>query len=96
VFEEKITLEAEEMQELAYLVSEALARGDSRESVIADLSENGVPEDEAEDLVSSIEAQAYQIDAGPVQQESDGEGGYSWLIWVGIFVLFRILRHIFN
>lgn len=96
MFEEKITLEAEEMQELAHLVSEALASGDSRESVIADLSANGVPEDEAEALVCSIEAQAYQIDTGPVQQENDGEGGNSWLIWVGVFVAFRIIKHIFN
>lgn len=94
--DERITLEAEEMQELAHLVSEALARGDSRESVIADLSQNGIPEDEAEELVNLIEFQMYQIDTGPVQQGNSGEGGMSWLIWVGIFIGLKILSQIFN
>ena len=60
--DEKISLEDDEMQELAQLVAEALARGDSRESVIADLSKNGMSEGDAEEFVSLIEYQLYQID----------------------------------
>ena len=82
-------------QELAHLVAEALERGDSRESVIADLSKNGLPDDDAEELVNLVEYQMYQIDTGPAQHGGGGEG-MSWLIWVGAIILIRILSQLFN
>ena len=94
--DEKITLEDEEMQELALLVSEALARGDSRESIVADLSQNGMSDSDAEEFVSLVEYQMYQVDTGWAQRGGGGDGGLGWLIWIGAIVGINILSHIFN
>ena len=94
--DEKITLEDEEMQELALLVSEALARGDSRESIVADLSQNGMSDSDAEEFVSLVEYQMYQVDTGSAQHGGGGDGGLGWLIWIGAIVGINILSHIFN
>ena len=94
--DEKITLEDEEMQELALLVSEALARGDSRESIVADLSQNGMSDSDAEEFVSLVEYQMYQVDTGSAQCGAGGDGGLGWLIWIGAIVGINILSHIFN
>jgi len=92
---ENIKLENEEMQELAQLVSEALARGDSRESVIADLSQNGMSDNDAEEFVSLIEYHMYQVDAGAAHQGGGG-GGMGWLVWIGAIIGINILSQIFN
>lgn len=94
--DEKISLEDDEMQELAQLVAEALARGDSRESVIADLSENGMSEDDSEEFVSLIESQLYQIDTGPAQHAGGSDGGMGWLMWISVIVGINVLSQIFN
>ena len=95
--DEKITLETEEMQELAPLVYEALARGDSRESVIADLTQNGMSDDDAEEFVSLIELQMYQVETGPAHHGGGGGGeGMGWLVWIGAIVGINILSHIFG
>ena len=91
---EKITLEADEIQELSHLVLEALTRGDARESVIADLSQNGISDEEAEELVSLVEFQMY-VEANPTEQGSESDGA-SWLIWVGIIIGLKKLSHFFN
>ena len=96
--DEKISLEDDEMQELAQLVAEALARGDSRESVIEDLSKNGMSEGDAEEFVSLIEYQLYQVDAGSAHHGGGGggDGAMGWLVWIGVIVGINILSHIFN
>ena len=87
-----ISLEDEEMQALAQLVAEALERGDSRESVVADLANNGIPEDEAEGLVGLVEFQLYQVDTQPTRPaQSNSGGGMGWLIWIAIIVGLKIL-----
>ena len=91
---ETISLEDEEMQVLAQLVAEAIERGDSRESVLADLANNGIPEDDAENLVALVEHEMYQIDTGPRHRhrpQDDSGGGMGWLIWVAAIVGFKIL-----
>lgn len=94
--EEKITLEAEEIQELSELVFEAIARGDSRESVIADLSGNGISDDVAEELVVMAELKIYEIETASAQPTNEGDGGMSWLIWVGLIVGYKLLSLLFN
>ena len=95
--DEMIYLEDEEKDALAQLVAEALLNGESRESVLADLSDNGVPEDEAEELVTVVELQLLPIDVDLRQSESSGssEGGWGWLIWILVIVGFRILSALF-
>ena len=87
-----ISLEDEELQALGQLVAEALERGDSRESVLADLANNGIPEDDAENLVASVEFQMYQVDTGPSDHSQSGSGGgMGWLIWIAVIVGFKII-----
>ena len=95
---ETISLEDDEMDALAQLVAEAILSGDSRDSILADLSNNGIPEDEAEDLVSLVELQLFQVDVAdshPVGGSSDGGGGMGWLIWIVVIVVFKILANFF-
>ena len=80
--ENNISLQENELQELSVLVAEALIRGESREQVVADLANNGIDDEEAEVLVSTVEHQLYQIETqvGPV----DAGNGMGWLIWIAI------------
>ena len=94
--DEKISLEDEEMQELAQLVAEALVRGDSRESVVEDLSKNGMSDDDAEEFVSLIEYQLYQVDTGSAHHDGGGGEGLGWLVWIGVIIGINVLSHFFN
>ena len=81
------------MQVLAQLVAEALERGDSRELVLADLANNGIPEDEAEELVALVEFQLYEIDTQPIRPSQDSSGeGMGWLIWIAVIVGWRVIN----
>ena len=93
-----ISLEDDEMQVLAQLVAEALDRGDSRESVLADLSNNGIPKDEAKGLVNMVEFQLQQAAAPqPSGHSKTGSGGgMGWLIWIAVIVGFKILAALFK
>ena len=95
---ETISLEDEEMDALAQLVAEAILKGDSRETILADLSNNGIPEDEAEDLVSLVELQMFKVDVAadrPRNATNDGEGWMGWLIWIVVIVGFKIIAAFF-
>ena len=96
VADEKITLEAEEIQELSELVFEAIARGDSRESVLADLSQNGISDEVAEELVVMAELKIFEIETVSANPANKDDGGMSWLIWVGLIVGYKILSLLFN
>ncbi len=96
VADEKITLEAEEIQELSELVFEAIARGDSRESVLADLSQNGISDEVAEELVVMAELKIFEIETVSANPANEDDGGMSWLIWVGLIVGYKILSLLFN
>ena len=92
-----LSLEDDEMDALAQLVAEALLKGDSRESVLADLCNNGIPADEAEDLVSLVELQLFHVDIAssrPAASSSDG-GGLGWLIWIVVIAAFKFLSAFF-
>jgi len=80
--ENNISLQENELQELSVLVAEALIRGESREQVVADLANNGIDDEEAEVLVSTVEHQLYQVET-QVSPVDDGNG-MGWLIWIAI------------
>ena len=95
---ETISLEDEEKDALAQLVAEAIMKGDSRESILADLSNNGIPDDEAEDLVGLVELQLFQVDVAasrPKHNSSDDGGGMGWLIWILVIAGIKILSAFF-
>jgi len=94
--DENISLEDDEMQELAVLVAEALQNGESRDKVIADLAKNGMAPDEAEQFVSIVEYQLYQVDAHQSHGGGGGGEGMGWLIWIGIIIGINVLSRIFG
>lgn len=83
-----------EAQELAILVAQALANGESRESVIADLTNNGWDPAEANEYVTTIE---YHLAEARSRQGGAGGGeGMGWLLWIGGLLLFNLLSYLFN
>ena len=93
---ENISLEDDERDALARLVAEALLDGDSRKSVLADLSNNGIADEEAEELVSLVELQLNYVDvASNSHSANDGEGGMGWAVWIVVIVVIKILSAFF-
>ena len=84
-------IEPEEMQTLAMMVAEALQEGDSHEEIATDLVNGGWTQEEADQFVIAIE---YQLDAVEASSNS-GEGNWGWIIWIGVFILFKILSRLF-
>ena len=85
-----ISLQEDELQELSVLVAEALIGGESREQVVADLTNNGIADEEAEALVSTVEYQLYQVETHVGQADSGGSGA-GWLIWIAIALGMKLL-----
>ena len=84
-------IEPEEMQTLAIMVAEALQDGDSHEEIATDLVNGGWTQEEADRFVVAID---YQLDA--VEASSGGgEGNWGWIIWIVVFIVFKILQRLF-
>jgi len=89
---EEQAMQQAEMQELAVLVAKALAKGESRESVIADLTKNGWEHADADEFVGSIE---YHMENAQHQHSGGGEG-MGWLLWIGGILLINFLSYVFG
>jgi len=87
-------IEPEEMQMLAIMVAEALQEGDSYEEIATDLVNGGWTQEEADQFVVAIDYQLNAVEASS-SSSSAGEGNWGWLIWIGIFILFKILSRLF-
>lgn len=96
--EDNINLEDNEMQQLAMLVAKALNDGDSPQEVVAELVNNGMEQNEAEELVAIVEMQLYQAQHPTHHQGGGGGGGegMGWIIWIGLIIGFNVLSQIFN
>ncbi len=93
--ENNISLQEDELQELSVLVAEALIGGESREQVIADLANNGIGQQEAEALVSTVEHQLYHVEPH-VGEVDGGSGGMGWLIWIAIGLGAKVISWLFQ
>lgn len=84
----------EELQQLAELVADALAKGEDHEQIVGDLVSNGWDERSAKKFVRSVE----QMMHAPQQQHHGGDegGGFGWLIWIGVLILINGLSYVFN
>lgn len=80
----------DEIEELTILVAENLQNGEDPDEIAQQLVENGWAEEDAIGFVDSIQ---YRIQP---EEESSGGGGMSWLIWIGIILLFRLLSYLFD
>ena len=83
--------EADEIEALTMLVAENLQEGEDPDEIAQQLVASGWEEDDAIGFVHSIQ---YQIE--PTEETSGGGGGMSWLIWIGIILLFRLLSYLFE
>ncbi len=79
------------MKELVQDVSGALANGVPPNEIVKGLVESGIPQQDAQSMVSDI-AQHMQANA----QQQGGGGLPGWVIWIGILILFNVLSHVFN
>ena len=84
---------AEEFEQLAEMIAEALVEGEDRNKLAQDLTNGGWNEQEANSFVSYIEDQLY---ASQHQQAHASGGDYSWLLWIGGLIGFNVLSHIFG
>lgn len=82
--------EDDEIEGLSMLVAENLQEGQDPDEIIQQLVDNGWAEDDATGFVQSVQ---YQVE--PVEEKSGG-GGLSWLIWIGVIILFRLLSYLFD
>ncbi|MFT5299452.1 MAG: hypothetical protein ACI87E_004980 [Mariniblastus sp.] len=84
----------DEIEALTQLVAENLADGESPDEIAEQLIASGWSEDDAMGFVHSIQHQlgAAQNSHTPAES-SQGRG---WLLWIGVFVVFRILSYLFK
>ena len=81
------------IQQAAKNAAEGLASGRPRTSVANDLVANGWSEEDANELVLSIE-EAMLENAGESDGGGSGIGG--WVIWIGVLVVINLLSWAFD
>ncbi|MEO8498035.1 MAG: hypothetical protein ABI614_23465 [Planctomycetota bacterium] len=88
-------LSQEELDALARLVTESLAKGENIADVSAQLVNNGWEQGAADEFVGQI---ALHRASAPrrVAPSKDGGGGMGWLIWIGVIILINVLSQVFN
>ena len=83
-----------ELQELAIIISQALSKGESREKVVADLTNNGWEQEPAENFVNAGVDGMTRI---PVQHDhKSADSGMGWLIWIAALLLINALSYAFD
>ena len=82
----------EEFPELAGLVAENLAKGESPDEIVQQLVDSGWELDDAQSFVGSIQ---FQLEHPKHQPASDGDG-MGWLVWIGGVLLINLLSYLFN
>ena len=85
--------DADEIEELAEMISENLDEGVDPGQIIGQLVDSGWEEGDAVAFVVSIGRKNEK----PVElvSQSRDKNGYGWLIWIG-FLLFSLLRYFFE
>ena len=81
----------DEIQDLAMLVAQNLAKGESPEAISQQLVDSGWDPDEATAFVGSIQQQLAQM-----QSNQGSDEGMGWLLWIGGILLINLLSYLFN
>lgn len=82
----------DEIQDLAMLVAENLAKGESPDAIAQQLVDSGWEAEDANSFVSSIQ---YQLAQAQRSQGGGGEG-MGWLLWIGGILGINLLSYLFN
>ena len=85
----------EELNTLAGLVAQSLAKGEKPADISAQLVNNGWEQDAADDFVNRIALSLASAKHTPAPA-SGGGSGMSWLIWIGVILLINFLSMVFN
>lgn len=84
----------DEIEALTQLVAENLADGENPDEIAEQLIASGWDEDDAMGFVHSIQLQLVASQHSHTTSESSE--GRGWLLWIGVFVVFRILSYLFQ
>jgi hypothetical protein len=88
-------LSPEEQQELAGLIAESLAKGETPEEISQKLVENGWEQEAADEFVNTVAH--YVASAERSASYSRGwDGGMSWAVWIGVILFINLLSWLFN
>ena len=85
----------EELQQLAMLVADNLAEGESPDEIAQQLVSSGWEEKDARGFISAIQRQM-SAQTAPRRAHSKSGEGMSWLVWIGAIILFNVLSKVFG
>ena len=88
--------EQEEMKQIAAHIAESLANGKSQEEVTQQLVDNGWEPGDASQFVNTIGARLAEVQSHAYQEQSGGDGGGRWLVWIGAILLINLLSYLFG
>jgi hypothetical protein len=88
-------LSQEELNALARLVAESLAKGEKAADVSAQLVNSGWEQGEADEFVGRIALHLASAQDRAAKSNA-GEGGMGWLIWIGAILFINFLSWVFN
>ena len=89
-------LSQEELNALARLVAESLAKGEKAADVTAQLVNNGWEQGEAAEFVGRIALHLASAQDRAAQSNDGGGGGMGWLIWIGAILFINFLSWVFD
>ncbi|MBC8350490.1 MAG: hypothetical protein H8E66_00790 [Planctomycetes bacterium] len=93
--EELSAEDQQELDELAGLVAESLAKGEKPADVSKQLVSNGWEQDAADEFVASIGQHLANAQRAAAQSD-EGGGGMGWLIWIGALLFINLLSWLFG
>lgn len=89
-------LSEEELNALAQLVAESLAKGEKAADISAQLVNSGWEQSEADNFVARIALHLSSAKHSRPAAASDDGGGMGWLIWIGALLLINFLSFVFG
>ena len=82
----------EELDQLANMVVESLAKGEKPADISKQLVAGGWEQEAADDFVRSIQMHL----ASAAAQEDEGGGAMGWLVWIGAILFINFLSWVFG
>ena len=85
-----------ELDDLAGLVAESLAKGEKPADISQQLVNNGWEQAAADEFVGSIGQHLAHAQRTAAQSSAGGGGGMGWLVWIGLLLFINLLSWLFN
>ncbi len=88
--------ELQERRELARLVAQSLAKGETPADITQQLVNNGWAQADAAEFVGMIALQQHANADRPAAPADDGGGGMGWLLWIGALIGINVCSWLFD